>query len=739
MIKTYIIGTGYLSSKLSKKIKNSEVISADIFLKQISKINSKSDKFNIIINAFYSSKKLHNIKSYKLFIKKSLLDIASIFDVINSSLINKILYTSSSSIYGSINNYKIFKDENNRYIYSSLKISAENLIKNFCVKNQIYFDICRVFNLYGLNDNFSIISKLISSRRKRKKISIYNQGNSIRDFIHVDDIVSIYKELLKKKTSNVFDIGTGYGTRIRDIIIGLNYPKKLILYNKTQNSELLKSIANNNNLLKQIKFNNFKKLESFLKIKKIKYQKNSDHFNYLENTLIGSVIYGAGYSGKELYKQFSRYDENVISYFVDDDPKKIGKNINGIKILSFLELQKLSLNTQIRNIIIAIPSLKKNELSNLFKKILPLTNHISSLPEKSFYKNSKINIQDVNNITIEEILEKKISDHKKEDFKFYKNKSILVTGGAGSIGSEIVQQLLKAKIKNIIILDNSELNIYRFNQKINSKKIRIILGNIQDFYLVKSIINDYKINHIFHTAAYKHVKFLENNVHAALKNNIIGTLSIIKAIQNKKVHLSFISTDKAFDPKTVLGISKRIGEVLINYYSNNKDFIKSNFNIVRFGNVIGSHGSALPYFLNQIKKDLPISLTDIRMERYFMTIQEACELVLKSTQLNTKNKILFLDMGKPLKIIDIIKKIFFIIKKPNQKLKLKFIGNKFNEKIREKLYFKNKYNQTKFKKIYFVKEKKITKEKINSLIEYLEDEKIIFDSKKLIYFLKKFI
>ena len=139
---------------------------------------------------------------------------------------------------------------------------------------------------------------------------------------------------------------------------------------------------------------------------------------------------------------------------------------------------------------------------------------------------------------------------------------------------------------------------------------------------------------------------------------------------------------------------------MVNHFSNKKKFIKSKFNIVRFGNVIGSDGSALPYFFNQIKRDLPISLTDRKMERYFMTIKEACELVLQSTQLNTKNKILFLDMGKPIKIIEIIRKIFLIAKKPNQKLKIKYIGNKFNEKISEKLSIKNKYSKTKFKNIF---------------------------------------
>ena len=192
------------------------------------------------------------------------------------------------------------------------------------------------------------------------------------------------------------------------------------------------------------------------------------------------------------------------------------------------------------------------------------------------------------------------------------------------------------------------------------------------------------------------------------------------------------------EPKTVLGITKRIGEILINNFANNKGYEKSNFNIVRFGNVIGSDGSALPYFLNQVKKDLPISLTDKKMERYFMTIREACELVLQSIQIKTKNKILFLDMGKPVKIIKVINKIFRIFKKQNQKLKIKFTGNKFNEKITEKISIKNKYYKTKLRKIYLVNDKKISEKKINFFIDQITNKIEILNNKKLLNIIKKF-
>ena len=201
--------------------------------------------------------------------------------------------------------------------------------------------------------------------------------------------------------SNIFDIGTGKGVKIKNIISNLNLSNKKINFIKTKNFEIDNSIANNNFLKKKIRFKKFKNLETFLKIKKLNYQNNNIQSNYIENTLFGSVIYGAGYSGKQLHKQFRQYDKDVVSYFVDDDPEKIGKTINEIKILSYEELKELSNKIHIRNIIVAIPSLTEKKRTNLFKKLLPITSVLSSLPEKKFYKKNKINLDDLNKISLE--------------------------------------------------------------------------------------------------------------------------------------------------------------------------------------------------------------------------------------------------------------------------------------------------------------------------------------------------
>ena len=196
----------------------------------------------------------------------------------------------------------------------------------------------------------------------------------------------------------------------------------------------------------------------------------------------------------------------------------------------------LSQKMNIRNIIIAIPSLSSRNKNKIIKKLIPISSSISSLPEKNFYKLNKINFNDLSEIPLDEIFNKNKNDLKTPNLTNFSNKNILVTGGAGSIGTEISKQLLNYNPQKIVVLDHSELNIYRFNQKLINKKIKLVLGDIKDTDLLENIILKNNINYIFHAAAYKHVKFLEENVVSAVKNNVLGTHSILKAIKGKKIN-----------------------------------------------------------------------------------------------------------------------------------------------------------------------------------------------------------
>ena len=435
--------------------------------------------------------------------------------------------------------------------------------------------------------------------------------------------------------------------------------------------------------------------------------------------MTGSIIYGAGYSGKKIAKQMTSFDRNNISYFVDDDIKKIGNFIDNIKIISFKDLKNISKNTNIRNIIIAIPSLGLKKRSKLIRKVLPYCESISTLPEKSFFKKNQIDVSDIKDVPFDELFGK---ENLKVEFpvvKKFKDSRVLITGGAGSIGTEITKQIAKSNPKEIIVLDHSELNIYRISKILKESKIKLILGDIKDENLVFNLIDKYQIDYIFHAAAYKHVIFLEKNVHSAVKNNVLGTFNLLKAIEGRKIKFVFVSTDKAVNPKNILGITKRIGEILTQIIFTKNNYKNAKFFILRFGNVIGSDGSALPLFFNQIKNNQTISLTHKNMSRYFMSIREACNLVLQSAVSKHMNKTLFLDMGKPIKIIDIIRRMFKVYAKSDQKLKIEIIGNKFNEKLSEQLLHKHKAYKTSIKKVFTIQDKILNKKKFMDNLNWI--------------------
>ncbi len=274
MIKTYIIGTGNLSNNLKKKIFNCKVYSAKEFLKNVRLINARKKKINLIINSFYSANELNNINSYKIWVEKSIFEISKIIDFLDPKIINKIIYTSSSSVYSYLKNNINFMD-NNRDIYAAFKICSESLINNYCTKKKISLNICRVFNVYGKHDKFSIIHKFKNFKLKDNKILIYNRGSSVRDFIHIDDVVKIYNYILKQVSgSGIYDIGTGRGLSIIEIINKLKINRKNLIFVKKKIDEINYSVANNNNLLKKIPKIKFKKIEDYLKIKKnLRYQK----------------------------------------------------------------------------------------------------------------------------------------------------------------------------------------------------------------------------------------------------------------------------------------------------------------------------------------------------------------------------------------------------------------------------------------------------------------------------------
>ena len=262
-MKTIILGkNSYLSTNLKKSIINSEIYSlGDDNIKKVNFYNC-----NIVINSFYSSLKLEKIDSYQDFIKRSLYDLSIFLDQIKGKKIRKIIYSSSSATYNLIDDNRLsiknFNDERNRNIYSSTKLSAENLIKNFCTKNKIKFCIVRMFNIFGEGEKFSIISKITEAyKNKKKTLNLINNGNSIRDFIHINEVVNIYKRIIQKKNNSIVDVASGYGTKIGDIINFLG--KKNFNIKNIKNKELQTSIGYNSIIKRNKKFS----LENYIKLR----------------------------------------------------------------------------------------------------------------------------------------------------------------------------------------------------------------------------------------------------------------------------------------------------------------------------------------------------------------------------------------------------------------------------------------------------------------------------------------
>ena len=704
-MKTIILGEkSFISLSIRKKFRDFEILSISSFLNLYNK-NYKKKKINLIINSFYPTSKLNNIKTYSGFVIKSAHELSCLLDMINKKNINKIIYTSSSAIYGWDKNNLLFKNKSQKDLYAAFKLANEEMLKNFATKNNICLIIARVFNVFGGNESFSVASKLINNSNNKTLLTIYNNGNSVRDFIHISDLVNSYAALLKFGKSGVYDIGTGYGTKIIELIKNFNI-KKNINFSKSKVHEIETSIANTQKLDQIINTINFESIESFFK-KKFIQKKLLTKYKYTNYQELGEkdlLIYGCGFSGVKIASQLKTSNLYNVRFFIDDDPNKIGKLILGIKVISFSQMKIIAEKKKILNLIVAIPSLSEKKNVELLEKLSPYCASIQSLPRTRYFKNKQVEVKDLEKILIEEILNRSIFSIDVKKLSNFSDKIILVTGGAGSIGSEICRQILKANPKKLLILDHSEFGIFKLNKEINDKKIKFILGDIKDENFISGLISEHHINYIFHSAAYKHVKFLEENIISAIKNNVFGTYSILKAIKNTKINATFISTDKAVNPTNVLGISKRIAEILIQIIAKSDLYKNCKISIVRFGNVLGSDGSAIPTFIDQIKNNQEVTITDFKMKRYFMSIKEACSLVIKASQIKANNKIFVLKMGKQIKIIDIINKIFKFYKTDKQVLKIKKIGNFGNEKVSEKLTSAKSINSSPVKRIFIANE-----------------------------------
>jgi len=422
----------------------------------------------------------------------------------------------------------------------------------------------------------------------------------------------------------------------------------------------------------------------------------------LENVL----IYGAGESGVLLVKE-SRINPNFpysIIGFLDDNPNKKGGKVYGLKVLGGLEdVEKIVEKNDVSKIIISMPSVEQSKISNILKELNKLKDvSVKILPNvDNLIEEGNLSTQ-LRNIKLEDLLgREEIKINTKEVFDFIQDKIVFVTGGGGSIGSELINQIAKYNPKKIINIEINENASYLMELELKRKypylDYKTEIASVRDLDKLDMLFNKYKPEILFHAAAHKHVPLMENNPEEAIKNNIFGTKNVAECCLKYKLEsVVLISTDKAVNPTNVMGATKRVCEMIFQKYSEKDSNTK--FMAVRFGNVLGSNGSVIPIFSKLIEEGKNLTLTHKDIIRYFMTIPEAAQLVIEAATIGKGGEILILDMGEPVKIYDLAKNM---IKLSGSNVGIDIVGLRPGEKLFEELlYDVNSSEKTSNNKIF---------------------------------------
>ena len=418
------------------------------------------------------------------------------------------------------------------------------------------------------------------------------------------------------------------------------------------------------------------------------------------------LIYGAGESGVLLVKE-SRINPNFpykIVGFLDDNPNKKGGKVYGLKVLGGLEdVEKVVEKNDVSKIIISMPSVEQSKISNILKELNKIKDiSVKILPNvDNLIEEGNLSTQ-LRNIKLEDLLgREEIKINTKEVFDFIQDKIVFVTGGGGSIGSELINQIAKYNPKKIINIEINENASYLMELELKRKypylDYKTEIASVRDFDKLDMLFNKYKPEILFHAAAHKHVPLMENNPEEAIKNNIFGTKNVAECCLKYKLEsVVLISTDKAVNPTNVMGATKRVCEMIFQKYSEKDSNTK--FMAVRFGNVLGSNGSVIPIFSKLIEEGKNLTITHKDIIRYFMTIPEAAQLVIEAATIGKGGEILILDMGEPVKIYDLAKNM---IKLSGSNVGIDIVGLRPGEKLFEELlYDVNSSEKTSNNKIF---------------------------------------
>ena len=462
-----------------------------------------------------------------------------------------------------------------------------------------------------------------------------------------------------------------------------------------------------------------------------------------------TLIYGAGNAGVQMVESLKKSNIYAPVAFIDDDTTKQGTILNYLEVFSFDKIDVLIKNKGAQVLLLAVPSATEAQRIHILKRLSKYPIEVKILPSMDNIVNGVVSIDSIKHVEVADILGRDTVEANK--ILLEQNilgKNVLITGAGGSIGSELSRQIMKLSPKKVVLIDNSEYNLYDIHLELVGKGLDIdvipSLCTVTNYHQLKQIIEKNKIQTIYHAAAYKHVPMVEMNIVSGTYNNVIGTYNTAKLADELNVeNMVLVSTDKAVRPTNVMGASKRLSELILQAFS---DTSKCCFSMVRFGNVLDSAGSVVPLFRSQIKKGGPVTVTHRNITRYFMSIPEAVELVLQSGAMAKGGDVFVLDMGEPIKIFDLAYKMIHLSgltpidnENPDGDIRIELTGLRPGEKLYEELLIGSDVIQSEHPRIMQAKESKLSFADVLHCVEVIKSARQTQDDKVVKSLLLKYI
>lgn len=462
------------------------------------------------------------------------------------------------------------------------------------------------------------------------------------------------------------------------------------------------------------------------------------------------IIYGAGESGRQLLQSLRHSPEYMPMAFVDDNSSLVGSTISGLKVHAPAEIERLAQQYGIKIVLLAMPSASRGERAGILRRLEGLPVHVRTIPGVADMVNGRATINEIRDVCIEDLLGRDPvpANPALLDAKI-RGKTVLVSGAGGSIGAELCRQILQQGPRRLCLLENSEFALYTIDQNLRKiardaglgTAIVPLLGSVQDKERVEEIFHRFEVQTIFHAAAFKHVPLVEHNIIAGIRNNVFGTLTLARAAVDAGVRdFTLVSTDKAVRPTNVMGASKRLAELICQAMGHEQT--GTCFSMVRFGNVLGSSGSVVPYFRRQIAAGGPVTVTDPQITRYFMTIPEAVQLVIQAGAMARGGDVFLLDMGNPVRIADLAAQLIRLSGfKPvfqsaddapgatvrNDEMLIQFTGLRPGEKLFEELLIDSAAQPTAHEKIVSASELSLPWSELGQYLDALKNACETFD------------